>query len=150
MGLGTGSAFSLSVAVPTTGFHVTQGEPVIGGLHAAAGRCGADAGAAGVDKHRFARLEPGIVEQHVLDGGEGDGGAGGVVRGDILRHADQQPRGDVHQLLREAVEMEAHHTADILAKIVAPLAAGPAMAAGERAIGGHAVARLPARHAPAG
>ncbi|MEO8704175.1 MAG: GFA family protein [Kofleriaceae bacterium] len=29
------SAFSLSVAIPTAGFAVTQGEPVIGGLHGA-------------------------------------------------------------------------------------------------------------------
>jgi hypothetical protein len=27
------SAFSLSMAIPTEGFHITQGEPVIGGLH---------------------------------------------------------------------------------------------------------------------
>ena len=31
----TGSAFSLSVLVPTTGFAVTHGAPVIGGLHGA-------------------------------------------------------------------------------------------------------------------
>ena len=31
----TASAFSLSVAVPSEGFEVTQGEPVIGGLHGA-------------------------------------------------------------------------------------------------------------------
>lgn len=31
----TGSAYSLSAAVPTEGFVVTQGEPVIGGLHGA-------------------------------------------------------------------------------------------------------------------
>ncbi len=31
----TGSAFSLSVGVPSAGFEVTEGEPVIGGLHAA-------------------------------------------------------------------------------------------------------------------
>ena len=30
------SAFSLSVAIPAAGFAVTQGEPVIGGLHGAA------------------------------------------------------------------------------------------------------------------
>ncbi|TPG39182.1 GFA family protein [Sphingomonas koreensis] len=30
----SGSAFSLSVAVPTDGFEVTQGETVLGGLHA--------------------------------------------------------------------------------------------------------------------
>jgi hypothetical protein len=30
------SAFSLSVAIPSQGFAVTQGEPVIGGLHGAA------------------------------------------------------------------------------------------------------------------
>ena len=30
------SAFSLSVAIPSDGFEVTQGEPVIGGLHGAA------------------------------------------------------------------------------------------------------------------
>ncbi|WP_026868865.1 GFA family protein [Inquilinus limosus] len=29
----TGSAFSLSAAIPAEGFTVTQGEPVIGGLH---------------------------------------------------------------------------------------------------------------------
>lgn len=29
----TGSAFSTSIAVPTPGFEVTKGEPVIGGLH---------------------------------------------------------------------------------------------------------------------
>jgi hypothetical protein len=31
----TASAFSLSVLVPSAGFEVTQGEPVIGGLHGA-------------------------------------------------------------------------------------------------------------------
>lgn len=31
----TGSAFSLSVAIPSEGFEVTRGEPVIGGLHGA-------------------------------------------------------------------------------------------------------------------
>lgn len=31
----TGSAYSLSVAIPAEGFAVTQGEPVIGGLHGA-------------------------------------------------------------------------------------------------------------------
>jgi hypothetical protein len=29
----TGSAFSLSAAIPTGGFSITKGEPVIGGLH---------------------------------------------------------------------------------------------------------------------
>lgn len=32
----TSSAFSLSAAIPSAGFAVTQGEPVIGGLHGAA------------------------------------------------------------------------------------------------------------------
>ena len=31
----TASAFSLSVAIPSEGFEVTEGEPVIGGLHGA-------------------------------------------------------------------------------------------------------------------
>jgi hypothetical protein len=31
----TASAFSLSIALPTSGFEVVQGEPVIGGLHGA-------------------------------------------------------------------------------------------------------------------
>jgi hypothetical protein len=31
----TGSAFSLSAAIPSEAFSVTQGEPVIGGLHGA-------------------------------------------------------------------------------------------------------------------
>ena len=29
----TGSAYSLSAAIPSEGFEVTKGEPVIGGLH---------------------------------------------------------------------------------------------------------------------
>jgi hypothetical protein len=31
----TGSAYSLSAAIPAEGFHVTRGEPAIGGLHGA-------------------------------------------------------------------------------------------------------------------
>ena len=31
----TASAFSLSLAIPAEGFEVTEGEPVIGGLHGA-------------------------------------------------------------------------------------------------------------------
>src|SRR5690606_29720472 len=31
----TGSAFSLSAAIPSDGFRVTAGEPIIGGLHGA-------------------------------------------------------------------------------------------------------------------
>jgi hypothetical protein len=31
----TGSAFSLSAAIPSKGFSITKGEPVIGGLHGA-------------------------------------------------------------------------------------------------------------------
>ena len=35
----TASAFSLSAAIPTAGFALTQGEPVIGGLHGASRHC---------------------------------------------------------------------------------------------------------------
>ena len=42
-------------------------------------RGGADARAAGMDQNGFARLELGIVEQHVLDGRERDRRAGGLA-----------------------------------------------------------------------
>ena len=40
----------------------------------------------------------------------------------------------VDELAREAVDVEAHDAGDVLAEIVAALAAGPAMAAGHGAV----------------
>ena len=50
------------------------------------------------------------------------------------RDRDHQPRRQVDQFAGEAVDMEAHDAPHILAQIVAAFAAGPAGAAGERAI----------------
>ncbi len=51
---------------------------------------GADAGAAGVHEHGLARLQPGIVEQHVLHRRERDRRAGGVAEGDAGGHWNYQ------------------------------------------------------------
>ena len=75
-----------------------------------------------------------IVEQHVLDRAEGDRHDRRADRVDAGRGGHQQPRRQVDLLLGEAVEVEAVHAADVLAEIVALLAAGPAQPAGARAI----------------
>ena len=101
-----------------------------GGDHRAADPLGeldrrrADARAAGMDEDRLAGLQPGIVEQHVLDRAEGDRRDRRADGVDAGRRRDQQPRRQVDLLLREAVEMEAVHAADMFAEIVALLAAG--------------------------
>ena len=82
-------------------------------------------------QHGLARLELGIVEQHVLHGREGDRRAGGVAQGDAGGNRDHQPRRHVDELAGEAVDMEAHDAADVLAQIVAALAAGFAGAASQ-------------------
>jgi hypothetical protein len=86
-----------------------------------------------MDEDGLARLQLGVVEQHVLDGAEGDRRDRRADRVDAFRGRDEQARRQVDQFLRETVEVEAVHAADILAQIVAALAAGAAMAAGARA-----------------
>ena len=108
-------------------------------------RGGADAGAAGLHQDGLARLELGVVEQHVLDGAR--------TRSARRRRRAcatpfgtgiDQPRRHVEQVAGEAVDMEAHDAGDVLAEIVAALAAGLADAAGQRAIHHHRVAGLEA------
>jgi carboxylesterase type B len=67
-------------------------------------------------------------------------------QGKRIRHAHQKPRILVHQFLREAIQMETLHAANIFAKIVAPFATRLADAAGRRAIGRDMIADFPARH----
>ncbi len=55
-------------------------------------RGGADAGAAGMHQDGLARLELGVVEQHVLDGREGDRRAGGVAQRDARRAPESTSR----------------------------------------------------------
>ena len=100
-----------------------------------------------MDEDRLARLQLGVVEQHVLHGAEADRRAGRLLEGDALRHRDHEPLGPVDQLAGEAVDMEAHDAGDVLAEIVPALPAGPAMAAGLGAVHGHRVARLEPRDA---
>ena len=97
----------------------------------------------------LARLELGIVEQHVLGGAEGDRRAGGVAQRHAGRHRDHQPRRQIDQIAREAVDVEAHDAADVLAQIIAALAAGGAMPAGHGAVHHHLVAGLEAGDAGA-
>src|SRR5690606_38459067 len=97
-------------------------------------RSGTDAGAAGMDQDRLAGFQLGVVEQHVLDGAEGDGSNGGADLVHSRRSDDQQAGRQVHQLLRKSVEMKAVDATDMLAEIVALLAASTAMAAGARAV----------------
>ena len=82
----------------------------------------------------------------MFDGGEGDRPASGIFEGKPIWHAHQKPRILVHQLLREAIQMETLHATNIFAKIIAPFATCLADAASRRAIGRDMIANLPARH----
>ncbi len=83
-----------------------------------------------MDEDRFAGLQLGVVEQHVLHRAEGDRRAGGVLERNAVRRRNDEPGRHVETLAREAVDVEAHHAADGFAQVVAALAAGAAMAAG--------------------
>ena len=106
-----------------------------------ADRDAADAGAAGVDQHRLAGLQPGVVEQHMLDRAVGDRDAPGVPHRHAGGNFDQQTRGMIDEVLGESVNVKAAHSADVLTQIVAPLHAGGAVAAGQSGIRHDAVAR---------
>ena len=107
----------------------------------------ANAGTGSMDQNGLARFQLGIVEQHVFDGGEGDRPASGIFEGKPIRHAHQKPRILVHQLLREAIQMETLHAANIFTKIIAPFATRLADAASRRAIRRDMIANLPVGHA---
>jgi hypothetical protein len=92
------SPFSSSPTVVMTGAADGLGHP---------DRRRADAGPAGVNQHGFPRLQPGVVEQHVLHGAEGDGRASRVGQGDALRNGDHEPGRHVDPLAAEPVEVEA-------------------------------------------
>ena len=100
-----------------------------------------DPRAARLHENGLARLELRIVEQHVLDGGIGDGCARRVHQRDARRHGDDEALVDHHPLAGESVDMEAHHTRRVLAEIVAPRPTGRAGIAGQRAIHHDRVAR---------
>src|SRR5690606_5847002 len=104
--------------------------------------CRADAGAARMDEDRLARLKLRIVKQHVLNRAEGHGrnGCADLVNAGRGRHKEASR--EVHLLLRESVQMEAMHAADMLAKIVATFAARTADAAGACAIDGDKLTRV--------
>ena len=88
----------------------------------------------------FARLQPRIVEQHVLDGGIGHGDAGGIAHVDAVGQLRREARGMVGEFLREAIDVEAAHAGDVLAQVLAAARAGGAGAADQRGIRHHAVA----------
>ena len=111
-------------------------------------RGGADAGAAGMDEDRFAGLEAGVVEQHVLHRAEADRRARRLLERHPLRHRDDEPLGPVDERTRKAVEVEAEDAGDVLAEIVAAFPAGAAMAAGFGPVHHDRIADLEAR--PAG
>ena len=94
---------------------------------------GADAGAARVHQDRFARLQSGVIEQHVLDGRIGDAHAGGVFHFDAVGDFHHQPRRMVGDVLSPAVDVETADAEDVFAEIVA---AAQALAAGAAGIGG--------------
>jgi hypothetical protein len=101
----------------------------------------ADARTAGMNEDRFAGLQLGIVEQHVLDGTEGHRCNSGTDRIDTGRGRNQQAGRKVDLFLREAIEMEAMHAGDMFAEIVAAFAARTAEAAGARAVDRDQLAR---------
>ena len=87
-----------------------------------------------MDEDRLAGLEASVIEQHVLDGPEGDRRAGRVLERDRIRDRQHQPGRHVHELAREAVKVKPHDAAHLLAEVVAALAAGAAAPAGQGAI----------------
>ncbi len=93
-----------------------------------------------MDQYRLARLELGIVEQHMLNGAKGDGRKGRPDRVHAGGCCHELAGGDVDFFLREAVEMKAVDAADMFAQIVAALATGLATAADARAIDRHQIA----------
>src|SRR6516164_3498060 len=103
---------------------------------------GADAGTAGMHEHALARLELGIVEQHVLHRCKGDGRAGGVAQGDPFGNRQHQTCRHIDEIAGEAVEVKAHDAADVFTQIVAALPAGLAGAAGQGAVHDDAITRL--------
>src|SRR6185437_16002857 len=109
----------------------------------------ADTGAAGMHENGFPRLELGIVEHHVFGGAEGDRCAGRIAERDAGWHRNDQPRRQIDQIAREAVDMETHDAADVFAQIVAAIAASDAMSTGHGAVHHHFVARLEAGDARA-
>src|SRR4051794_10094445 len=97
-------------------------------------------------QHGLTRLELGVVEQHVLHGRECDRRAGGVAETDAAGRGNRQARRQVDEVAGKAVDMETHDAADVLAEIVAALAAGLADAAGEPAVHRHRCAGSKAAH----
>ena len=82
----------------------------------------ADAGATGLHQDGFASVRASRCRTACVHGTERDRRAGGVAQA----HAsgpDHEPRRNVDEVARETVEMEAHRAADILARIIAALAA---------------------------
>src|SRR5690606_19703407 len=86
-------------------------------------RGGTNAGAARVDQDRFARLEPGVVEQHVLDRAKGNGCDGSADLVNAGRCGYEKAGGQVDLFLREAIQMEAMDAAHMLAEIITAFAA---------------------------
>ncbi len=93
-----------------------------------------NARAAGLDQHGLAAFEPGVVEEHMFDGREGDRRAGGLHHRHPLRHGDEQRLGTFTISAAKPSTWKAHDAAHVLAVVVAPLAAGLAHPAGERAV----------------
>src|SRR5262249_20183839 len=103
---------------------------------------GADAGTAGMHQHALARLELGIVEQHVLHRCKGDRRARGVAQGDPLGNRYHEARRHIDEIAGEAVDVKAHDAADIFTQIVAAFSAGLAGAAGQGAVHDDAITGL--------
>src|SRR5262247_2685458 len=103
---------------------------------------GADAGTAGMHQHALARLELGIVEQHMLHRCKGDRRAGGIAPGDPVGHRYHKARRHIDEIAGEAVDVKAHDAADVFTQIVAALPAGVAGAAGQGAVHDDAITGL--------
>src|SRR5262249_16001569 len=107
-------------------------------------RGSADAGAAGLDQDGLARLELGIVEQHVLHRAECDRRASGVAIAHIVRNRYDQPGRHVHELAGKTVDMETHDPCNVFTEIIAAGAARFAGPASQRPVAHDAIA-WPAR-----
>ena len=95
----------------------------------------------------FSGLEPGVVEQHVLDGRVRYSHAGGVAVVHAVGDLHGKPRGMVGEFLRETIDVEAAHAGDILAQVFASPHARRAGAADQCGIRHHPIPRRNFRNA---
>jgi hypothetical protein len=68
-----------------------------------------------VDQDSLSGFELGIVEQHVFDRSKRYRRASGITQRNAFRHRNHEPRRQIDQFARKAVNMKTHNPADVFA-----------------------------------